>query len=429
MSARASGRQQGEWYGPTPTRLVVLLLASIVLRLLLVAAVVAAEDAPPSPAMDPAMGRLLSDYLGDPKGNRAAILALRDRGVDTLPTPAQLALADAYLRSGSTERAAGILARISESNRPAQWTGWAEYGLGWVALSSGDLSGALAHLERAHAAGWNAPAVATLLGLAEAGQGRGLEAARTLADAAADPSTTTTLTQVAKLGMAYAYYWSGEYAAARNQFALFAREFPDGQLADDASYGAAWSALRAGDRDEALRGLRGLADRDRAARRGTVVSRSQLNLEVRDVLGNGLRRYRRGRYTMQAVDGQIADILDLDGVGLARAALRRVGEPDADVAAPALHATDGELAAVAAGTDRDGKEVTAPRSAVSPNTPSGAAEGDRDDGRPGRLWIHLLILVIAAVALAWLWRRLQSGGGVGALRAGRDASKQGVWRS
>ncbi|HZR82810.1 MAG TPA: tetratricopeptide repeat protein [Candidatus Binatia bacterium] len=298
--------------------------------------------------VDGKTAQLLGRYIDNPAANRRAVRALDRKGLEGLPDGALIAVGDAYMRSGDNLSAIGVFATLLDRNPGRPVSSIAEIAIGWALLAEGDVAtartffaGALA-VETASPTSADAqrPSVFRLadiallaVSLTDAYQGAGAGAAEPLGQLAVAPGTDAVLRPLARLGAAYAHYWIGDYASAAAVFDYLALEYPDGPTADDARYGAAWSRWLAGDRERALDDLHDLARSDRpSAGRGAA---ALVDLRPADVLVAGLRDDRR---PIASPAQRLAGVLDLDGVALARAAIRRIerGDDSRDATEPAV---------------------------------------------------------------------------------------------
>src|SRR5262249_46094476 len=194
---------------------------------------------------------------------------------------------------------------------------------------------------------------------------------------ALDASLGTVMQDVARLGVGYAYFWAGDYVRSENAFAHVGAE---GRFADDAEYGAAWSRFRAGDEARARTSLAQVAARPRtplarAAPAPTTGGRPRpshklVELQPSAVLRAGLQGYR----TLHVATDEmwLADMLDVDGHRLARAALKLV---DRSARAKPSAATGAEATRAEASQPRV-SPPSAPRPAAG-RAPAAAGRGAR----------------------------------------------------
>jgi len=304
----------------------------------------------PVAATDDLNGDPLSVYLSNPYGNRRAVIALARHGTDSLPTPALLALADAYARDGRPRRARRVLTDLLARTPPPNLAAWAEHGLGWIALASGDSAGARLHYGRLAAGGVEAALGTLVVALLDGIDGRVDQAATVLDRIAVAADTPWQLRPAALLGAAYAHYWAKDYGPAAVRFASVAEQFPGSPLSDDARYAAAWTRLQAGDR-EAIAALQRVAAEPSSGRAKARVGPGLVRLAPATLLRSGARQYRRAPL-LQPVE-QLVALLDVDGPALARAALRQIGidqpptvpvaEVDADNTPPRVAAPETPL--------------------------------------------------------------------------------------
>jgi tetratricopeptide (TPR) repeat protein len=275
---------------------------------------------------------IITAYMRDPIRNRAALLALARRSDIDLPPAVTLMAGDAALRAGSAQTAVRRFERVLASGLQDPWLGWTRLALGWIALTREDLPEARAQFSLAVASSpTSRPAAHLALGLLDASErvtGAAEEFAAVENAAGVDPA----LRDAATLGGAYALYWAGGYDEARMAFRAFSDGNPGSAFADDARYAAAWMAVHIGAWSEALDELAELAESTPGARGAEGTRRDLLNLEPRAIMQAGVHRYRRG--SLAPPDRQLAKLLDGDGVRLARAAMRWIGELETGGAAP-----------------------------------------------------------------------------------------------
>jgi hypothetical protein len=375
--------------------------AGLLVVLVVVAWTAGVPEAPAQTAAptDAEAARVLGDYLVDPLQNRRPLLDLARQSGSVQTAPMQLALADAYLRGGQPGAAAKILTALLDGNPDPQWAAWAELGLGWIWLATGDDARARGYYELAAAGAWRADVGMAMVALLDARDGASGEAADVLNQIAFTPTAAPALRQVARLGAAYAYYWGRDYEAAVSAFTTVRAEFPEGPLADDGRYGAAWSRVRLGDRATALGELRELAQMRSLGERPGRVTDGLVDLEPHAVLRATVRRYRRA--PIGNPEQQLVALLDADGGALARAALRRLERSDK--------------------ADERGTEV-----ADGANDPATAPSGDDRSARSGPG--HGVVGESAVDALPVETARISGNHGQAAGRSGPgDDPPRGIW--
>lgn len=365
--------------------------------LVLGASVRAAPPAQLSPGQ-----QMFRAYLADPVGNRAALLELARHGLDGLPRPVLLALTDAYLRQGQPRAARAALQAFSGPDEDM-----VNAGLAWIAFLSGDLTEARTRYTRLAAQGTD-PMATVIAGLLDAAEGRTAEAVQVLDGVAANPETPARLREVAALGTGYAHFWARNYSGAEQAFTTMAEQYPGSRLTDDARYGAALARYRRGDVEGAAAALQELTGPDAGPARA---SRDLQNLRPGAILRAGRRHYARAPFLVPAE--ALAAVLDVNGVTLARAALRRVeakNEP-APTGTPA--------AGMHPGRDARAAVEEAPRTLQgAPSTHGASTPPSRRPDAPGRDgappvteapapgWQRPAILaVLIAVIAAFLWQR------------------------
>jgi len=288
----------------------------------LLAGVASSTARPAAPAaIDPLLARDLDRYVAEPSLHVGSLLRVARNRRRALPPGYLLTLGDALLRAGKPSAARTVFRGVLAYDVDTETAGWAHFGLGWIALARGDQSGARSHYETIVAGGWGVLSARVHLALIAAASGRGREAAATLDEIAASPEAWDALRLLCRAGAGYARHWAGDYRAAAVTFEVTALEFPTSRLVDDALYGAAWSAYRAGDRETGLRGLRRLAE-SRGAAPISPHADQLVDLDPAAIFREGLRRY-RGTGIGRS-DDQMLTLIDLDAAPLARAALVRL---------------------------------------------------------------------------------------------------------
>lgn len=349
----------------------------------------------------------ITAYMQDPVGGAAAFLGTaRDAGGALHPVHAVL-LGDAALRTGRHRLAMELFQSVGQAPVDPRLAGLAELSMGWLVMGRGRLREAYGHLEAAAALNPELRGTSAFgLALLAAVGGDATAAATALAGgSAADPSLRDAL----PLLDAYARYWSGDPAGAADAFTAFAVANPDSRFADDAVYAAAQSKRRDGRRDEARADLEALAGDVPRAR---ALPRRLLSLDGRAVIRDGVRRDReRGTRTLAR---RFADVLDNDGVELARAALVASNRPGAADGNDGHPAAIGARAAVAsrapeavAGASRASRAAGHERVTATPRSGDTApAATARDPVAPAsRRHAWWWVPLAAAALLLALWRR------------------------
>ncbi len=307
------------------------------LGLALLAATSARADAPPAApidmrAFDPIVASALGAYMTNPAAGRRPMLALGRGDLATLPPPVLLGIGDAQLRAGRPDAAAQAFQAVLAQSPPAMWTGYAEMGLGAVALAAGDFADAGGHYRRALAIGTGDLTVPRLVvALIDAASGAGAAALPALEAIAQDASQPPSQRSLAALMIAYARWWAGDEGAA-GAFDAAAAVDPSGRFADDARYGAARARLASGDAAGALDALRALARERTATPEAGRPTPELVDLTPGAVLA-GDPRAARARPIGAPAD-MLAASFDLNGPALARAALRRLRRGSAGDANP-----------------------------------------------------------------------------------------------
>jgi hypothetical protein len=324
-----------------------------------------------APAADravPDWGSVVARYAEDPYRHRHALVALGGQATPALPPLILLALGDAQLRAMRLHGAEESFTYVLAQGASEPYAGWARLGLAWAALARRDHEGARARFATLAESESSAALLGEFaLGFIEAADERPTAFER-FAHLATDERAPPLMQQAARLGAAYAHYWSGAYGEASDLLAALAEGDPASALADDARYGAAWARWHAGDHTGAASALRELAAGQRETSSGDRrrPSRILANLEPQALLQAGVERYRRAPFAPP--ESLVALIVNGDGVALARAALRRgidarPGEVDAWARPPltAWHVSRAPEAGAA-----DAARTTAPARLESP---------------------------------------------------------------
>jgi len=354
--------------------------AALAIAVALLCGTARAADDDPAPTPLDEIAALLLAYQKDPAQHRDAMIATLRRHREELPPGLSLMLADALVSAGRTREARRVLDDLltGESDPPTR--DMANLGLGWLALSAGDVSGATPHFEEVSRSGPHAMLAVTILGLIAARDGQGEKAVSLLNAVVYADGTPDDLDAVARLGMGYAYFWSGKFADAATTFDEVPRFNPESPLADDGSYGAAWSRYRAGDIVTAREGLTALAGTDTASPGGAASA--LVDLDPNAIFRAGVSRY-EGQGGVAAT-GKLVAMLDRDGRALAAAALRRIDGP------PAVPIVAAEVASKAATPAATKPQEHAPAHTAPPAP---------------RATFPWLVLALAAVVLAGLYLR------------------------
>jgi len=370
-------------------------MRAVLLPVILLAASVgfasgAVSDQPPPPAGD--LAEATAAYLRDPAGTASVFIDAARRHSGELNTLHVLLLSDAAMRTGQVEVARDLVLDLQQSTVDPAMGGMLEMVLAWTALLQGRLAEASTRLDAAVALNPALRSVADpAIGLVASARGL-RDGPAMLAAAGARPDLDPAWREIAPLLDAYARYWQGDQAGASDAFTAFAVSSPGSRFADDAVYAAARAKRRAGRTAEAEADLLALAG-DEPAPPG--IPHRLVALDARALLRDGVRRDRGlGHRTL----GQrFADLLDGDGVALARAALapsRRGRSTDPKEANPGAPAGE-------AGPQGDGLRGAAGASTTAATTRSRVTPGDvvpshtdRDAARPG---------IASAQRAGWRW--------------------------
>ena len=355
--------------------------------------------AQPLAPLSPATQQAIENYVRDPNGSGRQLLdAARQEQAGTLNPIHELLIGDAASRAGLYRTAAAWYGDVRDRGVPPQLLGAAEFGLAWCALGRGGLDEARDHLAAAAAADvGQRSTVDFATALLDAAEGD-VSANSALATSTNDP----VLGEAAPLVGAYARYWSGDMPGAAEAFMAFAVAHPDSRFTDDALYAAATAKRQAGREAEALDDLGALAGDGHARGR---VSLRLMELDPRAVMREGMRRDRD--LPIRAVSRRVADLLDGDGVRLARAALESSERDDAPPPAPRArvhhrHPTVEQSADH--GTQTDG---TAPSTAASSPASRRAhdAPAPAAPQAPRFPWATLAVLALLALLGSYLLAR------------------------
>jgi prolipoprotein diacylglyceryltransferase/tetratricopeptide (TPR) repeat protein len=350
--------------------------------------------------LDSRWQKALGTYLQDPRRGRRELRRLARHGTDGLPPFVLLALADAEMRANHGRKARRLFEAVIDTQPGEPWNSWSELALGAMALRSGDVDEARAHYESAAGAGTATAPLAMLLGaMVEVQDGDPAKAIIAFRRVASMQEASPPVREAARIGAAYAQYWSGDFAGAAAAFQAVADANPGGPLADDGRYGAAWSRHRAGDDAGALPALRTLAAEASGRGRRQPISNALIDLEPKAVMKVGVTNSRKGPVAMP--DQAAVQSIDLDGVALARAAIRFVekgGPRNPSVPAAAPLGTDLRETWAA----RGGVPGTAAPGATDTD---GARDGVRGSGRGdpvvgGFAW-KVVLGGLAVVLIAW----------------------------
>jgi hypothetical protein len=345
---------------------------------------------------------VLRRYFQNPHGRaRAALLEYGQGDIAGMPPVILLALGDAHLRAGDPASAGRMFEALSSRDPGPPWWGWAEIGLGWTSIVSGNLDGARSHYGAVASSGEPSRPIGVIgVALVDAADGGTRDAVAMLEPLTADARAHPSVRMTAAVVLGYAHLWGHEYRDAADTFDRAAEEFPGRRLTDDARYGAAIAEWRAGDRDGAIASLRALGGTERPGEETRPASPSILALEPLAILRAGGRRYRR--MPLQMPEEQFPALLDFDGAALARAALRRLA-PTGSVDEPSRLPMMPYQRTVAESPDR----TTRPAAGAVPGVPAGN-HAARDGGLLD-LALGFTVLLAATAALG-AYRRDRTGG-------------------
>jgi len=261
------------------------------------------------------------------------LLALARQASPDTPAGVRIAFADAWTRSGRPREARRVLDGIVAEHAGPPAIDWTHLTLGWLDMVAGEFRHARGHYEHADETGLGHPVAPVALGLIDAAEHQTDRAIATLRAAATAPGVPPPLRPLARLGVAYAHYWTRAYEVAAAEFDEVARTDAGSILADDAAYGAAWARWRAGAHDEALERLRALASPTELQAETKRTARALVDLEPRAITRGAMKRYRR--VPLGSPADQVLALFDVDGRELARAALADVADAPSTVAVPA----------------------------------------------------------------------------------------------
>jgi prolipoprotein diacylglyceryltransferase/tetratricopeptide (TPR) repeat protein len=351
--------------------------------------------------LGPEWQKALGTYLQDPRLGRRELRRLARHGTDGLPPFVLMALADAEMRAHHGRRARRMFQAVVDSQPGEPWNSWSELALGSLALRAGDLEEARLHSERAAGAGAGAAPLAALLeAMAEVRNGDPAKALVAYRRVAAMPEASPPVREVARIGAAYAQYWSGDFSGAAAAFAAVADAHPDGRLADDGRYGAAWARHRAGDDAGALPALRALAAEASGRGRRQPISNALINLEPKAVLKVGTLKATSGPVTMP--EQAVIDATDLDGVALARAAIRFVESGEhREPAVPAAGAAGADLRETWAARGGASGAAASPGAGVTAEARDGGRGPRRSEPVVGGFGWKVVLGGLAILLIAW----------------------------
>lgn len=305
------------------------MLARVVLTVAVLAArsVIAAEPAMSLPrTAEASTTGVLERYVAEPRRWARQLRALARQGLGALPAPAVLAIADLQIRRGRMRSAASILETAVARRLGDPWEGWAGLGLGWIRLQQGRIEDARSHLASvAKTTGTRGDFAVLMLGLIDAAEGRS-GAARGRLDAVIADASSIDLQQTARLGVGYAHYWNREYAEAATAWDVALPALRGSVLADDARYAAAIARHQAGDVATAMLMLRELAAGSPDSK--GHCKRELVDLEPWEILKATFKTYRRSSGSLRPPESRVLELINLDGVSLARVAVRRVAETE-----------------------------------------------------------------------------------------------------
>jgi tetratricopeptide (TPR) repeat protein len=368
----------------------------VVMVALLVVPLVMAEERGETPLApeDASTTRLLDAYAAHPRRRARPLRKLARRGLAALPAPVLLAIADLQIRRGRVRSATSVLDAALAQNPGDPWRCWAELGLGWIRLEEGRTQQARGHLtSAADAPGKRGNFAALMLGLLDAAEGRSTAARQRLEEIAVDGSFVE-LQDAARLGVGYAHYWSHEYREAGIAWEEALPSLSGSILADDARYAAAIARHHAGDLATSSILLRDLAA-DHPDPRGNR-SADLVELDAQAMLKATFTNYRRSTGPVRPPEARAVELINVDGVSLARAALRRI---------------DGTEELRQPTSMRDFRRARTPlwqRTGVEARLSQQRAHtGDRDqESAEGTQWWPMLVVAgIVAVMLGRTWSR------------------------
>jgi hypothetical protein len=349
---------------------------------------------PDTKPVTPAQLVVLLNYQRDPVGGRAAVLEYAKGPLDDLPIVMLLAIADANLRGGRIRTAGRFFSETIDRNPGPPWTTFAQLGLGWSSVLTGDYTAAERYYGSAAGDGDAGRMAQIMLGWLMAVRGRSREAIAIFDEWSDSPTTSDELRQVALLGTGYAWYWSGDYDRAAHVFDRLATASPHVGLVDDARYAAAWSRVRYGDVSTAVPALIALAN-GAPTDADDHVPRSLVRLAPMSVLRAGRKRaFRAAEFVNPEL--RMAALFDGDGAAVARAALAELVQ-DGDITQEEVPVSLRLTRPV------DRRETPAKLTAPAAPMPSPITS---EETSPSRLpWIVVLLLLGIALAM---WTRRPS---------------------
>jgi hypothetical protein len=368
--------------------------------ILLTTTLAGAAPAEPTAVPERASGLSVSDavaaYLRDPVGGSSALLAAtQGQPSEALGPMITMLVCDARMRRGHLDLAWSLASDLRRHAPEPGTVALADVILALVLIMRGNLGEAIVHLDAATAAnpglhGDVDPAIGMLAAIRREPDGMA-RFTRSIGQSGADPAWH----EMAPLLDAYARYWNREAADAGAAFTAFAVAHPNSRFTDDALYAAARAKLRAGLVDEARAELEDLAGDGPRPRR---VSRRLLALDGHAIVADGVERDRTR--SVRSLSRRMTDLLDGDGVELARAALARLRRRDDDAPETAPGPNQPETGSDPP-TARSG-EPTSP-TAPGPPPPRGAEAAAAGSVSPTHwlMWTALGLVVLIAIVL---WR-------------------------
>lgn len=329
-------------------------LAGAAMPLLLAATLARAQ---PNPAQEAA-----NLYMRDQAAGKAPLLAFDRPGATDVPPIPRLLIGVIYLRDGNAGAAVRMFSGVV--NDPTITAGMQQVawnGIGWAELSRGDLDAARAGFQRADTPTLPSPLAEVVIGLIDAGDGKLESAIAYLTPPTTNAQAAPTLRAVARYGIGFARFHSGDYRAAVEEFRAVAADPVAGSLSDDAQYAAGLALYQSGQRDAAISAWRALAgDTEGDDLEAKQIPRGLLRLDPTTWLRMGLRRLRT--FPLAAQEIQLLRVLDWDGAALARAMLLRVDHegPPADDYDPSMAGSrdDGAADAATPGAARRRRRTT-----------------------------------------------------------------------
>ena len=206
------------------------------------------------PCDDECWSAALAAYVASPRGARESLLDLERQIQPSTPAVYVLAIADARLRSGQTERAAALFRSAVARDPAGPLADWSHLGLAYAEFRAGRLVEADHQLSKVQGFTGSSKDLVDLFSASlQSLSGAHGEARRRYEKIAADDSATPAARQNAEELAALTFYWAEDYEAAVGALEDLASGRGDGPDAMGLRYAAALAHLRAGSRRQGSR--------------------------------------------------------------------------------------------------------------------------------------------------------------------------------